>query len=382
MTVTGPEQHRLRDFGIAIGRYPAGRVNAITDVAGVRVGHETIVSGSGPLVRGQGPVRTGVTVVLPGPEPWDRPRFAGFHRVSGVGELTGLTVVAEWGMLKGPIGLTNTWSVGTVRDALVAAAIAERGGASPLWAMPVVGETWDGLLSDVEGQHVRAGHVAAALGRAAGGPVAEGNVGGGTGMVCHGFKGGSGTSSRLVAFGATQYTVGVLVQANHGHRDRLRISGHAIGPMFSVADVPIPADAGHMYGRMALAPPAGRGGSVIVIVATDAPLLPQQCTRLAQRASFGIARTGGAGENWSGDMLLAFSTANPQIADAHGDEPPLTVGVDQLSDVYLDELFYAAIDATEEAIVNALFAAETMTGRDGNTVHALPRQPVIEALAG
>src|SRR5262249_41097234 len=198
----------------------------------------------------------------------------GFHRVSGVGELTGLTVVAEWGMLKGPIGLTNTWSVGTVRDALVGAAIAERGGASPLWAMPVVGETWDGLLSDVEGQHVRAGHVVAALGRAAGGPVAEGNVGGGTGMVCHGFKGGSGTSSRLVAFGTTQYTVGVLVQANHGHRDRLRISGHAIGPMFGVAAGPIPQDAGDKFGRTGVEPPAGRGGGGGPLVVPRAPALP------------------------------------------------------------------------------------------------------------
>ena len=371
---------RLSDYGITVGDYPRGILNAITDIAGVCVGHETIVSGSGPLIPGVGPVRTGVTVITPGPEPWDRPRFAGFHCVSGVGELTGLTLVGEWGMLKGPIALTNTWSVGTVRDALVAAAVRQRQGSSPLWAMPVVGETWDGLLNDVEGQHVGPEHVDAALARAADGHVREGNVGGGTGMVCHGFKGGIGTSSRLVTIGNRSFGVGVLVQANHGHRKRLRINGCNVGGLFSVTDVPIPADAGHMYGRAAIAPPQGRGGSVIVIVATDAPLLPRQCSRLAQRASFGLARMGGAGENWSGDMLLAFSTANPQIAEAHSDLPPLTVAVDQLSDPYIDELFYAAIDATEEAIVNALFAAETMTGRDGNTVHALPLAPVADAL--
>jgi D-aminopeptidase len=373
---------RPRDLGVEIGTGKPGRLNAITDVAGVRVGHATVVRGSGQLEIGVGPVRTGVTVVLPSARPWDQPLYAGFHRVSGVSEVTGLLMLAEWGMLTGPIATTTTWSVGTVRDALAATAIADRNGDPPLWGMPVVAETWDGLLNDAEGQHVTREHVEAALAAASQGRVAEGNVGGGTGMACHGFKGGIGTSSRLLHIGDEAYTVGVLVQTNHGSRSRLTIAGRSVGERIPVGLVPIPDDAGHMYGRERPGPPPnGRGGSIIVIIATDAPLLPQQCSRIAQRASFGIARTGGAGENWSGDMLIAFSTANRQLASTRDDRPPLEVSVHGLSDIYIDDLFYAAIESTEEAIVNALFAAQTMTGRDDNVLHALPHDLVLDALA-
>jgi D-aminopeptidase len=354
---------RPRDLGIEIGTGTPGPRNAITDVAGVRVGHTTIVEGDGPLRVGEGPVRTGVTVVLPhGGSIYDEPLYAGFHWLNGNGELTGTAWIREGGMLTTPVALTNTHSAGVVRDALIE--IEVRGRGQGAWGLPVVGETWDGILNDIDGQHVTAAHVRAAYEAADGGPVAEGNRGGGTGMICHGFKGGIGTASRVVEGG---WTVGVLLQANHGRRERLTVDGVPV----RIEDVPRPV------------PPELEGaGSVIVIVATDAPLLPHQCRRLAQRAGLGIARTGGAGENHSGDGFLAFSTANRGRlpTDALGARPPQVITVDVLADAYLDPLFHGVIEATEEAVVSALLSAETMTGRDGVTAHALDPDRLRAAL--
>jgi D-aminopeptidase len=336
------ERKRARELGIALGTLPTGKRNAITDVAGVRVGHTTLVEGDA--------VRTGVTLVLPGEEPL----FAGAHRLNGNGELTGLEWVRESGMLTTPVGLTNTHSVGVVRDAIVAAA---RAAARPngAWSLPVVGETWDGVLNDIDGMHVRAEHVAAAHAAASDGDVAEGNVGGGTGMICHGFKGGIGTSSRVVeeAEGAV---VGILVQANYGRRHRLRIDGAPVGEAIPVADVPAPGPSD-----------GSAGGSIIALVATDAPLLPGQCERLAQRAGLGVARMGGVGEDSSGDLFLAFSTGNRGLGERSG-----TVPLRMLPNERMTPLFDAVVEATEEAIVNALCAAETMTGLGGSTAHAIP----------
>jgi D-aminopeptidase len=362
---------RGRDLGIEVGRGRPGPANAITDVQGVRVGFATLIEGDGSLVVGEGPVRTGVTVIVPhAGNVWEEPLFAGAHRLNGNGELTGLEWIRESGMLMSLIGLTNTHSVGVVRDALVAIDARERSHpAEPFWALPVVGETWDGVLNDVNGMHVRADDVRAAYEAAAPGPVQEGNVGSGTGMICHGFKGGIGTASRVVDPEAGGYTVGVLVQANHGRRERLAVNGAPVGAAVSVEDVPVP-DAG------------GSGaGSIIVIAATDAPLLPNQCARVAQRAGFGIARTGGVGEHWSGDLFLAFSTANRGMpASEMGSQTPLTVPLEMLANSYLDAVFDAVIEATEEAILNALLCAETMTGRDGLTAHALDPDRLLAVL--
>jgi D-aminopeptidase len=341
---------RLRELGLAIGELPPGPRNAITDVAGVLVGRTTLVEGDD--------VRTGVTVVVPP----DEPLFAGTHRLNGKGELTGLEWVREGGVLTTPIGITNTYSVGVVRDAIGAAGIARRddGGEdwNERWSLAVVGETWDGRLNDIEGMHVRPEHVFAALASASE-QVPEGNVGGGTGMVSHGFKGGTGTASRI----ADGWTVGVLVQANHGRRSRFAVDGVPVGRLIGPDRVPLPTEGDS---------PAG---SIIVVAATDAPLLPGQCDRLAQRAALGIARTGGAGENASGDLVLAFSTANRGL---RGDG--LTTTVSMVRNNAIDPLFYAVIEATEEAIVNALLAAETMTGRAGATAHALPPELLVEAM--
>jgi D-aminopeptidase len=355
---------RARDLGITIGTLPTGPLNAITDVAGVRVGHTTLISGDGPLVVGKGPIRTGVTVILPHDgDPGREPVFAGSHTLNGNGEMTGLEWVRESGMLTTPIGLTNTHSVGVVRDALVAASVRGRE-AVGLWSLPVVAETWDGYLNDVNGQHVRAEHVFAALESATGGPVAEGSVGGGTGMKAFGFKAGIGTASRRVGEEHGGYTVGVLVQANHGRRERLAVDGAPVGREISQADVPGP-DLG-----------SADAGSIIAIVATDAPLLPQQCRRLAERAGLGVARGGGGGENSSGDIFLAFATGNRGL-QADGAAAPVTVPLQMLSDDHISELFWATIEATEEAVLNALIAAETMTGRDGITFHALPHDRLM-----
>jgi D-aminopeptidase len=362
---------RARDLGIAVGGGRPGPENAITDVAGVRVGFTTLIEGDGPLIVGRGPVRTGVTVIVPHDgNVWEEPVFAGAHRLNGNGELTGLEWIRESGMLMSPIGLTNTHSVGVVRDALVKIDVRERSDPRrPFWALPVAGETWDGVLNDVNGMHVRSEHVVSAYETAAGGPVSEGNVGSGTGMICHEFKGGIGTSSRALEAEAGGYVVGVLVQANHGRRERLSVNGAPVGRAMPVNDIAAPD------------PAAAGAGSIIVIVATDAPLLPTQCARVAQRASLGVARTGGVGEHWSGDLLLAFSTANRGMpASELGGEPPLTVGVEMLVDSHIDAVFDAVIEATEEGILNAMLGADTMTGRDGLTAHAIDPDRLLAVL--
>jgi D-aminopeptidase len=330
---------RARDVGIAIGDLPPGGNNAITDVEGVLVGHTTLIEGDA--------VRTGVTMIVPS----KLPLFAGCHRLNGNGELTGLEWVRESGLLTTPIGITNTFSVGVVRDAIAAVSADE-----DAWSLPVVGETFDGFLNDIRGQHVTAEHARAALDAAHEGEVEEGNVGGGTGMVCHEFKGGIGTASRSVG----GYVVGVLVQANYGRRERFRVDGVPVGKLIGDR-IPIP-------GR------AGEAGSIIGIVATDAPLLPHQCDRLAQRAGLGVGRMGGTAAHSSGDIFLAFATGNEGVA-GEGE-----LAVRMLSDTEIGPLYDAVIESTEEAILNAMLAAETMTGRDGNTVHALEPELLVEVL--
>ena len=350
---------RARDLGIRIGRMEPGEHNAITDVPGVRVGHTTLISGDGALRRGQGPIRTGVTVILPHDgDVWMEPVFAGAHRLNGNGELTGLEWIREAGMLAGPIGLTNTHSVGVVHDALIQAAVIAEAPENDFWSLPVVGETYDGALNDINGFHVRPEHVHAALAAAAGGPVTEGNVGSGTGMICHEFKGGIGTASRR----AGEWTLGVLVQANYGSRDLLRVDGVPVGAAIGRDEVQSAWDQVDELARRQ----GPDGGSIIAIVGTDAPLLPHQCERVAQRVSLGLGRMGSFGSNSSGDLFLAFATGNRGL-----DAGDTTLGVRMVADSAIDPLFEATAEATEEAIVNALLAAETMTGRDGITAHAL-----------
>lgn len=340
----------------------------------MRVGQVTLVRGEGRLRVGEGPVRTGVTVVVPCEEVGRRVLFAGCHRLNGNGELTGLEWVRESGLLTSPVAITNTHSVGVVRDALVAAEVRDRPAGEVAWSLPVVGETWDGILNDVNGMHVRPEHVWEALESASGGPVDEGNVGGGTGMICHQFKGGIGTSSRVVGPRGAAYTVGVLVQANYGGRERLRVDGVPVGREVPVAEVAAPAPSGR--------PPGA--GSIIVVVATDAPLLAHQCGRLAQRAGLGVGRVGGVGADSSGDLFIAFATGNAGTAlpgaAARATAPPPVTTVAVLSGEAMTPLFEAVVDATEESIVNALVAAETMTGRDGITAHALPHDRLQECM--
>jgi D-aminopeptidase len=369
---------RARDLGIVIGRGRPGPANAITDVPGVRVGHATIVHGDGPLVVGQGPVRTGVTMLVPHDgDVWTEPIYAGCHRLNGNGELTGLEWIREAGHLTGPIGITNTHSVGVVRDAIIRNAVRALPFGTSYWALPVVGETWDGLLNDIDGFHVKPDHVDQALAAASDGAVPEGGVGGGTGMVCHEFKGGIGTASRVVDAEWGGFTVGVLVQANYGRRDWLRIDGVPVGESIPVTEVPSPYSADDDE-----APPAAGSGSIIVIVATDAPLLPHQCERLAQRAGLGIARRGGTGAHSSGDLFLCFATGNRSLPKtSFKTDPRLAADIRVLNDFAIGPLFDATIEATEEAIVNALVAARTMTGRDGVTAHAMPHDRLLEAMA-
>ena len=365
---------RARDIGLFAASGPTGPLNAIVDVPGVTVGHVTRIAGEGPLVVEEGPIRTGVTVVVPRPEPVAlNPLFAGIGRLNGNGEMTGSHWIEESGLLTSPIALTNTHSVGAVRDALVQAERSQRPG-SDWWSLPVVAETWDGLLNDINGSHVSADDVRAALEGASSGPVPEGNVGSGTGMICHGFKGGIGTSSRVTAEpaeGMSVYTVGVLVQANHGSRRRLVIDGIPVGRHLDESVVPLPG------GDL----PEGMG-SIVSVVATDAPLLPHQCRSLAGRTALGIGRAGGVGEHWSGDLSIAFATGHSDLGSgrlgAPGEvgTPPAMVGSGTLV-----ALYEATVDATEEAIVNALFAAETMTGRDGITAHELPISRLRELIS-
>ena len=371
---------RTRDLGIAIGRGQPGAANAITDVPGVLVGHTTLIEGDGPLVTGHGPIRTGVTVIVPrGRESAREPVFAGCHRLNGNGELTGLEWVRESGMLTTPIAVTNTHSVGVVRDALVAASVEAEWTDASEWSLPVVGETYDGLLNDMNGFHVRAEHVRAALDSATGGQVEEGGVGGGTGSICHEFKGGIGTSSRVLPAVRGGHTVGVLVQANYGKRDWLRVDGVPVGAEIGRSEVPSPYD----DPRRRPARPAPPGsGSIIVVIATDAPLLPHQCERLAQRAGLGIARAGGTGGHTSGDLFIAFATGNRLPVEADDEAPQLLAyDVRAVGDGVIDALFDAVIEATEESIVNALVAATTMVGRDGITAHALPHGRLLEVMA-
>jgi len=341
---------RARDLGVPFEGAP-GPLNAITDVAGIEVGLVTLIDGDGKLAVGKGPVRTGVTAILPRGKASTDPVMAGWFSLNGNGEMTGTTWIKEGGFLEGPVFITNTHSVGTVRDASIEWAV-KRGATHQAWSLPVVAETWDGALNDINGFHVKPQHVFESLDRARGGPVAEGNVGGGTGMICYGFKCGTGTSSRRLDAQAGGYTVGVLVQANMGRRSELRIAGAPVGR--ELAGQPA-REAGPEL------------GSIIIVVATDAPLLPHQLERIARRASLGLARTGATSGNGSGDIFVAFSTANPKAATT----APVAA-VQMLSNERISALFSATVQATEEAIVNALVAAETMRGIDGRVVEALP----------
>jgi D-aminopeptidase len=365
------EQRRARDLGVFVGHLPPGPNNAITDVEGVRVGHSTIVRGEGALVVGEGPVRTGVTVVCPR-EGFTRenPVFAGSHRFNGNGEMTGLEWIREAGALETPVAITNTHSVGVVRDALVAAEFEER--AEEYWVLPVVAETYDGTLNDINGQHVTAEHLREALADASTGPVEEGSVGGGTGMICHEFKGGIGTASRLLPEEDGGWTVGALVQTNYGRRYMLRVDGAPVGRVLSTERVPSP------YEEESTSP-AGTG-SIIVILATDAPLLPTGCDRLALRASIGLGRIGGGCDDGSGDIFLAFATGNGGLPGSGLPDQQASIPLTTIPSAAMTPLFYAAAEATEEAILNALLAAGTMTGRDGITAHGLDPDLLLGAL--
>lgn len=367
-TTLGAQGVRARDLGIPFDGTP-GRLNAITDVEGVEVGHVTLIQGEGKLIVGKGPVRTGVTALFPRGKKYD-PVFAGWATLNGNGEMTGTTWLKESGFLEGPIMITNTHSVGIVRDAVIEWEY-KNNYLDPLpeepglfWALPVVAETYDGDLNDINGFHVKKHHVFEALDSAKTGMVAEGNVGGGTGMICHSFKGGIGTSSRQVRVGTDIYTIGVLVQANYGTRASLTIAGVPVGK--EITDL-----------MPVLNPVQGNEdrGSIIVIVATDAPLLPHQLERMARRVPIGISRVGGYGGNSSGDIFVAFSTAN-KGASARDK----VLSVEMIPNEKLSPFFEATAQATEESIINALVAAEDMTGKNYTKVYALPKERVVEIL--
>jgi len=350
---------RARDLGVPFDGTP-GPLNAITDVAGVVVGHTTLISGSGKLQVGRGPVRTGVTAVLPrGLDSLSNPVFAAWFSQNGNGEMTGTAWVEESGFLEGPVMITNTHSVGVVRDAVIQWRVAHAGADATgyYWSLPVVAETWDGWLNDINGFHVKPEHALHALDSAHAGAVEEGSVGGGTGMICNGYKGGIGTSSRRLEAKDGGYTVGVLVQCNYGTRDNLRIAGIPVG-----REIPTPEP-------YAFVVPWGldEHGSIIVVVATDAPLLAHQLKRLARRVTLGLGRNGSVSGNGSGDIFIAFSTANSGAA-----LPAHVVDLKMLPNDSLDPVFRATVEATEEAVVNALVAAQDMTGVDDHRVIALP----------
>lgn len=337
-----------------------GEFNAITDVAGVEVGYSTLISGEGALARGNGPVRTGVTALLPrGRAGAGTPCFAGSAVLNGNGEMTGLAWIDEIGQLQTPVTLTNTHSCGIARDATLKWMVENEIGMGQDWGLPVAAETWDGELNDINGFHVKDEHVFAALDAAAGGPLELGSVGGGTGMICYDFKGGNGSASRQVAVDGAAFTLGVFVQANFGRREQLTVLGAPVGAHIT-RDKLRWKDA----------------GSIIAIVATDAPLLPHQLKRIARRVSLGLARTGTAGGQSSGDIFLAFSTANA-AAFASG---PAARQARFLDDSALDPLFVATVEATEEAVIDAMIANETMVGRDGATCIALPHGELLAAL--
>jgi D-aminopeptidase len=376
-------RERARDLGIPFDGTP-GRYNAITDVAGVEVGHRTLISSSGRLRRGVGPVRTGVTAVLPRGRASFDPVFAAWFALNGNGEMTGTIWIDEGGFLEGPVLITNTHSVGAVRDATIA--WMKRRGAAFLWALPVVAETYDGILNDIDGFHVKAEHAHAALDSARGGPVREGAVGGGTGMLCNGFKGGIGTSSRVLPAEQGAYTLGVLVQCNYGSRQSLRIAGVPVGKEFPDAMICAagaePSQA-FLKGmpkcaerRTSIDVPARELGSIIIVVATDAPLLPHQLERVVKRTALGLGREGSIAGNGSGDIFVAFSTANRRAA---ADSTP-TVALRMVPNERLDPIFAATVQATEEAITNAMLAAETMTGADDVRAYALPHDRLREIM--
>jgi L-aminopeptidase/D-esterase-like protein len=357
---------RARDLGIPFDGDP-GPLNAITDVAGVWVGHTTLISGSGKLRVGAGPIRTGVTAVLPrGADSRSNPVFAAWFSQNGNGEMTGTAWIEESGFLEGPVMMTNTHSVGVVRDATIKWRVVH-GAADATgywWSLPVVAETWDGWLNDINGFHVKPEDAFHALDGAHGGPVEEGSVGGGTGMICNGYKGGIGTASRRLRAEDGGYTVGVLVQCNYGTRDNLRIAGIPVG-----REIPAPEPYAFMPSDVA------EHGSIIVIVATDAPLLPHQLKRLAHRVTLGLGRNGSISGNESGDIFVAFSTANSAAAAAQR-----VVDLKMLPNDSLDPVFRATVESTEEAIVNAMVAATDMTGADDHRVIAIPHEQLRAVL--
>ena len=372
---------RARDLGIPFDGTP-GPLNVITDVSGIEVGHTTLISGNGELQVGVGPVRTGVTAIFPRGKKNPSPVFAGWFSQNGNGEMTGTTWIEESGFLEGPVMITNTLSVGIVHHSVIAWGVqkgTEKDRYSHLASLPIIAETWDGHLNDILGQHIKEKHVFQAIEGAASGPVAEGNVGGGTGMICHGFKGGIGTSSRTVSIDSITYTIGVLVQANYGIMDQLRIAGIPVGreireiwkkeetskkDEFSLAQQS--HTEAHAYTDK---------GSIIIVIATDAPILPHQLKRLARRASMGLARNGSYSGNSSGDIFIAFSTEN-QGAHKGTDPPKVTM----LTNSQTGRLFLPVVQATEEAIINALVGADTMTGIDGHVIRALPHDLVRQIL--
>ena len=359
---------RARALGVPFDGTP-GPLNAITDVPGVEIGNTTLISGSGTPDLIDKAVRTGVTVILPRGKQNADPVYAGWFSLNGNGEMTGTAWVDESGFLEGPVAITNTHSVGVVRDAVIEWGLRQKP-STRQWSLPVVAETYDGWLNDINGFHVKPTDLFHALDEAKSGPVPEGNVGGGTGMVCYGFKGGIGTASRVITTAKSGYTVGVLVQCNCGRRPQITIAGVPVG-----REIPQSVP----YAEAGPQPPGsaeqGDVGSIIIVVATDAPLLPHQLKRLARRATLGLARTGSSSGNSSGDIFLAFSTANPHADDAPGPNSVLTVSNEEIS-----PLFTATVEATEEAIVNAMVGATTMTGRDGHTAIELPHERLIEAL--
>jgi len=354
----GQNKPRARDLGVPFDGTP-GTLNAITDVKGVEVGHTTLISGNGPLKVGVGPVRTGVTAVFPRGKQSSDSVFGAWFTLNGNGEMTGTTWVEDSGFVEGPVMITNTHSVGVVRDAVIAWRV-KHGHADMQgywWSLPVVAETWDGYLNDINGFHVEAEDAFHAMDTASGGRVEEGSVGGGTGMICNEFKGGIGTSSRVLDGKHGGYTVGVLVQCNYGRRDQLRIAGVPVGK-----EIP-----GHVYDDDT--------GSIIVVVAMDAPLIPTQLKRVARRVSLGLGRDGSYSGDGSGDIFIAFSTAN---AGAGGEKGLRQVAM--LPNEQLDPVFLATVQATEEAVVNAMVAADTMTGKDNHTVIGLPHDRLREIL--
>lgn len=361
------QKSRARDLGIPFPGVP-GKNNAITDVSGVEVGYSTIITGTGNNIRGKGPVRTGVTAILPRGRT-NNPVYANWYSLNGNGEMTGTTWITESGFLETPIMITNTNSVGVVRDAVLKWFVQTGFQKDDFWfTYPVVAETYDGFLNDIYGFHVKESHALEALNAASGGPLKEGNVGGGTGMMCLGFKGGTGTSSRIVTINdTTKYTLGVLVQANFGSKR-----------LFTIAGVPVGQELKDTLNYEFKAPPSFKhegAGSIIVVVATDAPLLPHQLKRIAARVPLGVGQVGGRGEQQSGDIFIAFSTSNTNAYTRD-----VSQQITQLDNDYINPLFYATVEAVEEAIINAMIAAETMEGINGNKAYALPHKKVISIL--